>query len=838
MNILPTPLQPLAQYKQFILWTIRGDKKLPFDPKTAQVCSAHDESVWLTADEAFFFSGLFGEAYRVGFVFSDRDPFFFLDIDNCLMPDNTWSPQALEVLTRLPGAAVEISQSGRGLHIIGRGVCPPHACKNVPLGLELYTDKRFIALTGTAAIGDAGTDLSAYLPGVVAAYFPPSSGSGEPMEWTYSPVAEWQGIADDTELISRMCSSTSARGAFGGGCSFRDLWEGNEAALSAAYPDTSGQRAYDASSADAAMAQHLAFWTGKNCERIRALMLQSKLTREKWNREDYLPRTILKACSMQKEVFGSLPKLKATSDKQRALADRARTTILATATPEQREILTDRTNAKFWIDNRDKPVADLVTACAPISDASANLFTREITPVSGYQYLTMDLQKTHFKGCVYIQELHRILTPSGALLKESQFNATYGGYVFQIDDSGEKTTRKAWEAFTESQILHFPKAQSMCFRPTLPSGAIIEEEGRSMANAYVEIPTARTPGDATPFLDHLAKVIPDPKDRAIMLAYMAACVQHKGVKFQWAPLLQGTEGNGKTLFTRCVAYAIGKRYTHYPKAMDIDNKFNGWLLNKLFIGVEDIYVPDNRREILETLKPMITGGDGLEIQLKGVDQITADICANFILNSNHKDAIRKTTGDRRFCIFYTAQQSANDLLRDGMTGSYFPDLYNWLYKGGYAVVSDYLYSYQIPDELNPATQCHRAPETSSTQEAITESLGGVEQEILEAIEEGRPGFAGGWVSSIALDKLLLSIRRFIPPKKRRAVMNALGYDWHPVLVEGRVHNAIAMDDGKKPRLYIKKGHLACNLWKPADVARAYQEAQTQDAQSTASVIFR
>lgn len=323
---------------------------------------------------------------------------------------------------------------------------------------------------------------------------------------------------------------------------------------------------------------------------------------------------------------------------------------------------------------------------------------------------------------------------------------------------------------------------------------------------------------------------------------MAACVQHKGVKFQWAPLLQGCEGNGKTLFTRCVAFAIGKRYTHYPKAADIDNKFNGWLLNKLFIGVEDIYVPDHRREVIETLKPMITGGDGLEIQLKGVDQITADVCANFMLNSNHKDAIRKTRTDRRFAVFYTAQQNEQDLARDGMTGDYFPNLYSWLRdQGGYAMVAEYLATYAIPDELNPATRCHRAPETTSTSEAIHASMGGVEQEILEAIEEGRVGFAGGWVSSVAVERLLQQIHatRAIPHNKRRELLQSLGYDWHPALTNGRVNNPIPIDDNKKPRLFIRSGHISANLTSPAEVARVYQEAQGAPSENVgkASQVF-
>ena len=45
----------------------------------------------------------------------------------------------------------------------------------------------------------------------------------------------------------------------------------------------------------------LAFWTGRDCERIRALMNKSALARDKWEREDYLPRTILGAVGRQFE---------------------------------------------------------------------------------------------------------------------------------------------------------------------------------------------------------------------------------------------------------------------------------------------------------------------------------------------------------------------------------------------------------------------------------------------------------------------------------------------------------------------------------------------------------
>lgn len=445
---------------------------------------------------------------------------------------------------------------------------------------------------------------------------------------------------------------------------------------------------------------------------------------------------------------------------------------------------------------------------------------------SGYQLVAGSSLMEHFKGCVYVTDAHRILTPNGTMLKEAQFNALYGGYVFALDDNGDKTTRKAFEGFVESQCVAFPKVDGAIFSPRHKAGEVVLDEGRRLVNTYIPVDVRTVDGDPTPFLKHMEKLLPDPRDRAIALAYAAAVVQYAGYKFQWAPLFQGCEGNGKTLLTRCVAYAVGNRYTHMPPAAEISEKFNSWLFGSIFIGVEDIYVPESRMEIIETLKPMITG-DRLAKRAMQQDQVMMTNCANFIFNSNHRNAVKKTQNDRRFCVFFTAQQEAEHLTRDGMDGNYFPDLYDWLKADGYAIVAHFLKTYEIPDELNPVIGCQRAPVTSTTHQAIEASLGGVEQEILEAVDEGRCGFAGGWISSFALDNLIEHIRagRQIPPRKRGELLKTLGYELHPALRNGRCNNPVAVDGGRKPKLYIRQGHIHANLQRPAEVERHYAAAQ-------------
>lgn len=781
LNLSPA-LGALGRYNQFIVYklvpsTTRIGKtdKYPIDWRTGQMPlkGSGASSIWTDADNAIAVANALGADYGVGFSFAESDPFWFLDIDNCLV-DGDWSPLAKSLLAAFPGAAVEVSQSGRGLHIIGTGTPPPHACKNVAYGLELYHTDRFVALTGTHATGDAGADMSAVLPWLVTSYFMPTvSGDGDLIGWSDTPVDEWNGPLDDKTLIDRALRSKSGGSVFGNRASFADLWLGDVDALRKAYPDTERAEGYDASSADAALAQHLAFWTGKNCERVRELMLQSALVRDKWEREDYLPRTISNACAIGNDVL------------------------------------------------QDKPVQTLTIEFDTADGTSVAM----PTVVNGSTYVNIDQQMTLFRGCVYVTDQHRVLLPGGIMLKPEQFRVAYGGFSFPMDPGNERISRNAWECFTESQAFRAPRADSSCFRPDLAPGVIINSDRHSLVNTYWPIKTPRAQGDATPFLAHLAKVLPDTRDQQILLSYMAACVQHPGVKFQWAPLIQGVEGNGKTLFTRCVAFAIGDQFTHFPKASQIAKQFNGWMYAKIFIGVEDIYVPESQREILEELKPMITG-DRMEIERKGVDQITQWVCCNFMLNSNHKDAIRKTRNDRRFAPFYSAQQQNEDLVRDGMTNGYFPKLYNWLKSGGYEIVNELLQTYPIPDEFNPANG-HIAPLTASTSEAITYGLGRAEQEISEAIDREERGFKGGWVSSMAVDLLLEKIGAAsrIPPNKRRELLQNIGYDWHPNLHNGRVNNTV-LPDGGKPRLFIHNTNEALRaIVTPADIARAYSSAQ-------------
>lgn len=752
------PLGAMKQQPQWILWKPEpsGAKitKRPLSPVTLSPADPTSPDNWLPFDAAVLLAQRRG--LGVGFVLTESDPFFCVDLDNAVS-QGQWSPESLDCLNKFPGAAVEVSQSGKGLHVFGSApgvIAERSRCADMP-GLEVYTHKRFIAVTESSVVGDCSTDHTQALEALVATI---GRDGPESTEWTSRPVPEWSGPESDDELIERMVKSKKSAGAvFGGRASLKGLWEADEDELSAAFPDTGG-RAWDASAADAALCQHLAFWTGKNCDRMERLFGRSALVRDKWlYRDDYRQRTITNAAGRCSKV----------------------------------------------LQQKKKP--------EPVEAANTSRF------------LALENMQEFFRGCTYVRDLHCVFTPDGDLLKPETFRATYGGYSFQMDALNEiKPTRNAFTALTECQGVDFPKVHSVAFRPERPGGEVFEEEGKSFVNMYVPSAIPKTYGDVSPFIAHLRKVLPEKGDRDILLAYMAACVQYPGVKFQWMPVLQGTDGNGKSLFMRVVSKAVGERWTHFPNANDLGGngtKFTGWLHAKMFIGIEEMYVTD-RREVSDALKPMITN-DKIEIQGKGANQITGDNRANFMACSNRKDAVVKTKADRRYSPFFTAQQSYEDLVRDGMVGEYFPELYEWLNKGGYSDVAGYLSRYAIPDSLNPATYCHRAPETSSTREAIEASLGPIEQAVVEATNAEVLGFRAGWISSIRLDEYLTDNRMRLSRNKRGDMLESLGYVPHPALPKGRTTQQIAPENGR-PVLYVKADSIQSQC---SDPVTAYMKAQ-------------
>jgi len=321
MNLSPPP----SDLPQYIVWKsvpVPGAKplKVPVNYMTGLKCSAHDSENWTDYATALRQMSFVGGA-GVGFVLTPADPHVCIDLDACLQSDGTWSPFAQDIINRFPGAAIELSHSGKGLHLWGQATAPLNhrtRSKDVP-GLEMYSVGRFIALGPQFFSGDPGLNITESFAHTLAAYLP-----GETVDtgaWTDEPDPAWSGPEDDAELVTKMLNSKGSMAAvFGDGATVRDLWENNVAVLSGAYQSESGGD-FNHSSADMALASHLAFWTGKNCERMDRLFRQSGLMREKWDRDGYKVGTLTRAAAGCTSVYSGVRKTPEQPPESTALDD-------------------------------------------------------------------------------------------------------------------------------------------------------------------------------------------------------------------------------------------------------------------------------------------------------------------------------------------------------------------------------------------------------------------------------------------------------------------------------------------------------------------------------------
>lgn len=447
-----------------------------------------------------------------------------------------------------------------------------------------------------------------------------------------------------------------------------------------------------------------------------------------------------------------------------------------------------------------------------------------IPPPTGIgAYVGTATQAAMFQGYVWVQDVNRIVSPDGLLMDTPKFDGDprFAGRIYQVRIDTSEPSRSAWEAFVKNEVGQGTKVRGMRFDPRQEPGAIIAHEGQLHVNTWRPVSIRMVPGDVTPFLAHLSKLFP--ADWRLLLNYLKFMVQRKGVKATWWPFIQGVAGNGKSFISDTMEYCVGERYTNRPNVKNIGSEFNGGLYGCLFLAIEDVKISKDYETFWETLKPMVTG-TRLEIQYKGVDKVTREVCFNAILNSNHKNGIRKEPDDRRIAPFFAAQQRKGDLARNGLTPEYFKALWEWakpeLGGDGWAHIAHYLATDPIDADFDH-TQC---PITSATQEAIRVGRPPAQQELLAAIKSSTEGFKGGWINLNAVETRLRS-RNFghISPQGRMDAVDALGYIPHPGLTEGQL--TVALPDSTLPVLYVLPDHTTLSFTDAAAIAAAYHLAQ-------------
>jgi hypothetical protein len=289
----------LLALPRWVCWQRVPDSKRPEKPRKVPMAAdgsgkaaCNRPATWGTISQAAKTctrKGYDGLGFMLG------DGIFGIDVDHCLQNSK---PNALaqEIINRVQ-TYTELSPSGTGLHLLALGILPDGNRGRRKGDLEIYGEGRYFTVTGQQLPGTPCelSDASAALPGIIADFIDKPKQVGNQTATASSQPLDVLAL-DNEKLLKKIRASSQ-------GTAFCALWQG----------DTSSYN-NDASAADLALCNMLAFWTGKDTIRMDELFRQSGLMRSKWDEKHgpntYGAMTISKAINDCKAIYtGKRPQL-------------------------------------------------------------------------------------------------------------------------------------------------------------------------------------------------------------------------------------------------------------------------------------------------------------------------------------------------------------------------------------------------------------------------------------------------------------------------------------------------------------------------------------------------
>lgn len=349
------------------------------------------------------------------------------------------------------------------------------------------------------------------------------------------------------------------------------------------------------------------------------------------------------------------------------------------------------------------------------------------------------------KGVCYIsaaQEFYRQRT--GEKYKPEAFNASYSRWLLPTEEALKNSGIQVTPATLSKPIvspndyalnhLKVATVYDYAYDPSQPMEMFFVNRGRKYVNTYsptypeLDPKHAAEAGDL--FQTHLSNLVAEPEYRRILTDFMASMVQFPGQKVRWAILIQSVEGAGKTYLAEVMKAVLGSEHVKTISGAAIKSGYNEWSFGHQLVVLEEVRVAGtNRHEIMNALKPLVTNDD-ISINEKFRNNRQVANISNYILFSNHHDALALTPGDRRYFVIKSPLQHKAQVLALGE--NYFPPLYAML-RDRAGALRAWLSEWEISSDFQPNGH---APRTKYVSDMVSDSASDVMAAVRRLLLEG------------------------------------------------------------------------------------------------------
>ena len=342
---------------------------------------------------------------------------------------------------------------------------------------------------------------------------------------------------------------------------------------------------------------------------------------------------------------------------------------------------------------------------------------------------------------VYVQSENNFYhTVTGRKVSAAAFDRTFGRELISQEnrEKGESFAGKASDAALNLycipvvyDYLYFPGAEDF-----------FELDGNKVVNTYNrhKIPLSQEPRNEDDrralriFEHHMEVLIKDPRERRLLLDYLAYNVQFPSERVHWAPVLQGVEGGGKSFFQGLMAVVMGESNIGLATAGDLHEQYTAWAEGSKLVFFEEVRIAGlEKYDVVNKIKGYITNPT-VTIRRMQRNSYKIPNMTNYFMFTNYLDAIPFDKNDRRYFVVRTTFLTESHInLFLSQNPGYFDELFDILSTHG-AVLRWYLETHELSSEFRPKG---KAPRTESW-ELMYESSNGSEEddELSELLAKG------------------------------------------------------------------------------------------------------
>lgn len=382
-----------------------------------------------------------------------------------------------------------------------------------------------------------------------------------------------------------------------------------------------------------------------------------------------------------------------------------------------------------------------------------------------------------FDRYVWVERLERVCDlQSGELLTRTQFNV-------RNSHIGPPTsnTECAW-AVLVSTPKRLQAVKAVTYRPG--SELFLTENLPGLVGMCVnrwrdhraDLPDSAADADVQTWLDHVAFVVPDEREKGIVLDWLAWIIQNPGEKPNWALVIGSTvEGMGKDMMMEPVRVALGAANVREIGPDDLVSGYTDFIANTRLLLVEEMQMSE-RKAMMNRLKPLVAAPPyTLRVNVKFEPQYEVPNIVAAIFFTNMDNALSLSKQDRRYFVTWNHGQPRE--------ASYYEALANWYADGGAAMAARWLLSRDVMAFKAKG----RAPDTAAKGAMRLAALPDLEATIQDGLLNREGPFARRLVT---VGEVAEWVREFIgpfrPPSPRRLVgalkaSGAIQFDRRPSL---------------------------------------------------------